>query len=410
MLTYEVYGLSVRLPHRLKPCSSFKVFLSEIWFYFLYLHKGSFNVKNWSLVKKLGPFFGSGTFVVGLFSSLGSECAFANGDFLKSKLFLVLCATVTEEDIKGYDVNDFWLEQEKFASNNEKELPKKRIWTLVKLWKFADRNTDENIQKDKSRRKLALKFKEDVEKVLKGKTEDFKDISDATADVLKANKYEDLFFNKENEFVKGKFFKYSPVVKEIYNGYFKKFLGGKKAQQIEEMFRFVNSCELVKDVLKDGTCIKRLGKNDLYKACINISCFSKDLVSSSFCSPKNLIKVFSTFSEALPGFQPLKTSINRMKDYLAKGKFSEFIKAYQEGARFAYEAEGKETTKKEDKKTTADILNEVFKDQLSELNSSISTNASLQDVLDLQYGNIFSNVNIVSSNAEGGFFTANIGK
>lgn len=362
-------------------------------------------MKNYSLVKKLGSFFGSGTFVVGLFSSLGSECAFANGDFLKSKLFSCLCSTVTEEDIKSYDVDAFWVEQEKDASKNVERLKDKSFWTLVKLWKFADNNTDGNIQKNKLRRKLALKFKEDVEKILIEKTGDFKDIAadmTDTVSVLKANKYEDLFFDKNNIFVKENFSKYSPVVKEIYNCCCEKIFEDKKLSKIKVMFRFVKVCELIKNILGDSTFIKKLNSVDLHRGCVNISFFSADLVLSFFCTPEDMVKVFSIFSKALPNFQALKDSLKEMEGYLAKEKFPEFIKAYQEGARSVY--------KEETKKTTADVLNEAFRKQVNNLSGIFSDKESLEGLLNFKYGDIFSNVEMFSSNDEGGFFTAHVGK
>jgi|GEM_PF-4209924 len=358
-------------------------------------------MKSYSLVRKLGSCIGFTTLTLGLFSSLGSKCAFANEELLKNKLFLVLLEAVTEKDVKNYNVDAFWNEQVKDAGQNVERLKVKSLWTLVKLWKFSNDNTDEKIQKIDSRRELAQNFKKDVEKILKVKIEKLKlipaDVADIAA-VLKASKYEDIFFNENNIFVKENFCKYSPIVKEIHDGYF----DDNKTPQIKVMFRFVKVCELINNILIDGMYVKKLDKVELHRALVNLGCFSKDLVSSGFCSPKELIEIFSIFSKMLPGFRDLKKSVEEMEKSFAEGKFSEFVKAYQEGARAAY--------KEKDTRTTADLLNEAFKEQLNELSSIFSDKDSLEGLLNFQYGNIFSNINMFSSGKEGGFFTAHVRK
>ena len=358
-------------------------------------------MKNCSLVRKFGSCIGFTTLTLGLFSGLGSKCAFANEELLKNKLFLVLLKAVTEKDVKNYNVDAFWNEQEKDAGQNVEKLKVKSLWTLVKLWKFSNDNTDEKIQKIDSRRELAQNFKKDVEKILKVKIEKLKlipaDVADIAA-VLKASKYEDIFFNENNIFVKENFDKYSPIIKEIHDGY----LDDNKTPQIKVMFRFVKVCELIKHILSDGMYVKKLDEADLYQARIDLGCFSADLVSSNFCLPKELIEIFSVFSNMLPGFKALKDIVKEMKQHLDSGDFSEFIKIYQEDARSNY--------KEKDVRTTADILNEAFKEQLDGLSSIFSDKEALEGLANFQYGNIFSNINVFSSGEEGAFFTAHVRK
>ena len=138
-------------------------------------------MKSYSLVRKFSSCVGSATLTGSLFASVGTQNVAAVNNFLQSKFFSKLCNLVKDEDLKVLDVNAFWEEQEKDSKNNLEHLKNKRLLTLVKLWKLADKNTNESFQKNASRRKMALKFKNDVETVLKS------DISEQIDEFFRGN-------------------------------------------------------------------------------------------------------------------------------------------------------------------------------------------------------------------------------